>query len=138
VTSAIPTGGALDSSTSGGAAPLAPGTVANPTWLPPFRLGQGLTGVFADARGLIAGEPATATGIPAAATGTGGAGTDSGTGPPAAGSMPTGGNSGNVNPLINNAPANHSGFGGGTQKTPPPASAFNSQGQYIGDGLGNS
>jgi hypothetical protein len=129
MTSAIPAGGALDSS-SGGAAPLAPGTVANPTWLPPFRLGQGLTGVFTDARGLIAGEPATATGIPAAAA------SGTGTGPPAAGTIP-GGNTGTNPSGINNAPANNSGWGGGTKKTPPPASAFNSQGQYIGDGLGN-
>jgi len=63
VTSAIPTGGALQAGgnipsgqTAGG------GTVANPTWLPPFKIGQGLTGVFTDARGLIAGEVATATG----------------------------------------------------------------------------
>jgi hypothetical protein len=36
---------------------------ANPTanWLPIMRLGQGQPGVFTDARGLIAGEPATLT-----------------------------------------------------------------------------
>lgn len=66
MTSAIPQGGALDSNIPAGTTPGG-GTVANPTWLPPFKIGQGLTGVFVDARGLIAGEAATATGQPAAA-----------------------------------------------------------------------
>jgi hypothetical protein len=68
MTSAIPSGGAMDSNIPSGTTPGG-GTVANPTWLPPFKLGQGLTGVFVDARGLIAGEVATATGQAAAAAG---------------------------------------------------------------------
>lgn len=66
MTSAIPSGGALDSGIPSGTTPGG-GTVANPTWMPPFKVGQGLTGVFVDARGLIAGEMATATGQAATA-----------------------------------------------------------------------
>jgi hypothetical protein len=81
---------------------------ANPTtnWLPLGRLGQGQPGVFTDARGMIAGEPATltakdvassATGIAAAMTGAvagGAAGASLGTSLAAGGgnsTMPTGG-----------------------------------------------
>lgn len=80
------------------------GTVAGGpgTWLPPFRLGQGLTGVFADPLGLIAGEPATATtaniGGTVNAQSSTGSGSDSGnnaSGAPSGGtasSMDSGGN----------------------------------------------
>ena len=52
-TSTMPTGGT----------DAQPQPQANPTanWLPIFRLGQGQPGVFTDARGMIAGEPATLT-----------------------------------------------------------------------------
>lgn len=95
MTSAIPSGGALQNIPSGQTP--GGGTVANPTWLPPFKLGQGLTGVFTDARGLIAGEVATATGQAASgggATSTGsGDTTGAGAGPSAgaAGTTPSGG-----------------------------------------------
>jgi len=96
VTSAIPTGGALQ---AGGNIPSGTtpggGTVANPTWLPPFKVGQGLTGVFTDARGLIAGEVATATGQAASGSTSTGSGdtTDAGAGASsgAASTIPSGG-----------------------------------------------
>lgn len=59
MTSAMPTGG-TDSPSNGQTQPQ---PQANPTanWLPIMRLGQGQPGVFTDARGMIAGEPATVT-----------------------------------------------------------------------------
>lgn len=90
--STIPAGGALDSAQTGSATPGG-GTVASGTWLPPFKVGQGLTGVFVDARGLIAGEAATATGQAATTpdTNSGDPTTSGSTSAPAAGTIPSGG-----------------------------------------------
>lgn len=101
--SSLPTGqnGLGTAQTPGGGTPV----TGSATWLPPFRLGQGLTGVFADALGLIAGEPATATTANIGGTvntqSSTGSGSDSGntaagSGGPSGGtasSMDTGGNS---------------------------------------------
>jgi len=103
VTSAIPSGGALQNIPSG--TTPGGGTVANPTWLPPFKLGQGLTGVFTDARGLIAGEVATATGQAASGGGTAtsaGSGDTTGAGAGASGgaasTIPSGGSTAGPTP----------------------------------------
>jgi hypothetical protein len=104
VQSTLPTGG-TDSPSNGQTQPQ---PQANPTanWLPIMRLGQGQPGVFTDARGMIAGEPATVTakdiasaasGIAAAMTGAvagGAAGASLGSSLAAGGgnsTMPTGG-----------------------------------------------
>jgi hypothetical protein len=124
-------------------------------WLPPFKLGQGQPGVFADARGLIAGEPATITANSLAQSGSSlGSQAIAVLGDQGGGNVNPGANTGGIPGLggfsqsagtMPTAGAGTPGVGataqypyGAAAKTPPPASAFNSQGEYIGDGLGNS
>jgi|SRR5882762_1432136 len=57
-TSTMPAGGT--DSPSGGQQPE-PQATSTAKWLPVMRIGQGQPGVFTDARGMIAGEPATLT-----------------------------------------------------------------------------
>lgn len=108
MTSAMPTGG-VDSPSGGQASPAGGqgadnSAPASAGWMPVCRMGQGTPGVFTDAQGLIAGEPATITAqsvadagdAAAAAASAPAVGQDGGVGPldvgaPPAGSMPTGG-----------------------------------------------
>jgi hypothetical protein len=118
---------------------------ANP-WMPVFQIGMGQSGVPTTARGLISGFQATTTvgqnatnqantalqNALAANTPTT-SGSSTGSSGPAAG-----GASINASPGTPGTGATSQYPYGAATKHPPPASAFNSQGEYIGDGLGNS